>query len=296
MDVPTLREILDIKCLESLAEAREQGQPGVSFGTIAQWFEGDDDAGRAWVSRQRELGRIEPVKRMGSTPSISQDGLAFLQVIKAQRADKGVRRRVCRQRLLHWVDCNTASTADDCLTDKFLLSEHAWFAGDIFTADELADAADFLVDNRLLHGFGKSWGSTYARVGLTHEGQECVTDYDADAAAYLAAQRQTGTTVNVHGEGNALAIALGVNSSASATATTINVEAAIQLAEAVRAASSLLDLGEDDEQALLDIAQREDPGKVRRGLQWFAGYAKDASANALGSFIGSVAFALLHMH
>lgn len=295
MQIPTMSEILDIQCLEKLAEARETGNPEVSFGTIAEWFD-DDDAGRAWVARQRELGRIEPVKRMGSTPSISQEGLAFVQAVKAQRENKGLRRQVCRQRLLCWVDNNATSTADLPVTSEFLLSEHAWFAGDIFTADELGDATEYLVDKRLLRGVAKSWGGSYARVGITHEGQECVTDYDADPAAYLASQRHTGTTVNVHGDGNALAIALGANSSASATATTVNVEAALQLAEAVRAASSLLNLGEDGEQALRDIEQQQDSGKVRQGLQWFAGYAKDASANALGSFIGSVAFALLHMH
>jgi hypothetical protein len=85
---------------------------------------------------------------------------------------------------------------------------------------------------------------------------------------------------------------LGANS--NATANSINVDAAVLLARAVREASDIIGLDRPGaEEALSDIEQREDPGRLRRGLQWLAQFANDASSGALGSVIGSVALRLL---
>jgi hypothetical protein len=193
--------------------------------------------------------------------------------------------------LLDWVGRNVMSTSASVPTNEFLLTEHAWFAGDVFTADELADASDYLVTNGLLRDVGKGWGTAYLRLGITHEGQECVTDHDADPAAYLAAQRRSGTVINVGGEGNAVAVALGANS--SATATTIDIDAAVLLAQALRQAATMLDLDEEDQKALADIEQRIDPSRVRRGLRRLGRFASETGTNAVGSVLGAVALRLL---
>lgn len=86
-------------------------------------------------------------------------------------------------------------------------------------------------------------------------------------------------------------MALGANS--TATASSIDVEAAILLAQAVREASGVLGLDPEAEEALRDIEQGEDPGRVKRGLQWLGRFANDSGSGALGSVIGSVALRLL---
>jgi hypothetical protein len=292
MHLPTSQEIKSLRALELLAEAKEHGEDHVSLGTIDRWFGGDTDISRAWVAEQHERGHLADDGRLSHTQGITAGGLAYVEQVRQRRADRGRRRRVCRNRVLHWVDSSVNSTSGLVDTSLFFGSNHAWFEGEIFDVNEQADAINFLVEQELLGGGIGAWGAqTFIKIGITHRGQECVTDFDADVAAYLAAQRHGATHISIQGEGHTLALALGANS--TATASSINVGAAMLLAQAVREASGVLGLAPEVEEALCDIEQGEDHGRVRRGLQRLGRFANDSGSGALGSVIGSVALRLL---
>ncbi|MBO0747469.1 MAG: hypothetical protein J2O47_03915 [Acidimicrobiaceae bacterium] len=224
--------------------------------------------------------------------SITAEGLAYIERARQRRADRGLRRRSCRNQVLHWVDTSVNSTSDLVDASLFFGSNHAWFEGAIFDVDEQADAINYLVDQDLMRGGIGAWGApTFVKVGITHRGQECVTDFDSDVGAYLSAKQRSGTHITIQGEGHTLALALGANSTANASS--VNVDAAVLLARAVREASDVLSLGPEAQRALADIEQREDAGRVKRGLQWLGHFATDAGSSALGSVIGSVALRLL---
>jgi hypothetical protein len=200
--------------------------------------------------------------------------------------------------MLHWVDSKVPNTSTYVNTSQFFVSAHAWFEGEVLDLEQdMTDALNYLVAEGLLEGMEAAEFVAPHHVRITHAGQKCVTDFDADVAAYLAAgqgeQPKIIQVVNAE-PGSAIAISLGDGSPATATSAYVHLEAAVTLAQAVREALPVLKLEDDPTEALEDLKQSDDPGRVKRGLRWFGRFANDSTAGAIGNVLGAAALAILH--
>lgn len=288
-DFETTQQVVNLRMLEFLHDA----SGNVAMGTIRDQFDNDGEAAD-WASTAIANGWIRDDGRLSHSKTLTSSGRAVVETARRDRGDRGLRRRACRSRLLRWVDSKVEGTTATINARDFFLDPPSYFTGDQFTQSEVDDAMEYLVSMKLLRGGVKAWGASYLHLGITYDGQECVTDLDSDVAAFLQRREAAmGTMVHVSGEGNSLALALGENSNASSTLTTMNIEAAVQLASAIREAADVLVLTDQDNSALDDIEQRDDASRVERGLRWIAGYADDSSKAALGTVLGTIALKIL---
>ncbi len=117
-----------------------------------------------------------------------------------RRRDRPLRRRACREALLHWVAQQTDDGKKSPVLDHFLQAPQGNFEGIPFGVDEMHDASRYLRDKGFLAG-GASFGGGVARPSLTCEGEEVVEEYNGSLRAYERAHLPTGQrTTHFHGD------------------------------------------------------------------------------------------------
>ncbi|MBM9459142.1 hypothetical protein JK386_04450 [Nocardioides sp. zg-536] len=273
-----MQDDLDIRMLEFIYDACEaSGGPADAFGA---WGTADtDDLGRATAASLKDRGLIRADLRMVAGYYIEPEGRRIVQEARSRRTDRAYRRSECRTQLLRWADTGGRLARRD-------------FPGSAdglpFSMEESAQAAEYLMQKGLLIS-GNAWGEPHFQFEITEFGRECIDSGSSITEFLKPALTSVGPTINVHGTGNNVAAALGRHSTATATMESFDHEAAIQVAEAIRQALSVLSLPPETEDLLDDITQREDPSRAQRALARLYPFLGELSTGALGGVLGNAA-------
>jgi hypothetical protein len=136
---------------------------------------------------------------------LTDSGAVYVNDVEARRENKGARRRGCRIGLTLWLrETTSVSRGQD--VQGFVLSPLARFAGDIYTVDEILEAATYPYDKNLIRtghtGFGH--GGKFLDTMLSDRGIDCADDFGGDVSEYLNhANGVVGVGgVSVNGTGN----------------------------------------------------------------------------------------------
>lgn len=270
MDIPTERDVLTHALLSTLYDEGGDFEPVDPVALLSHALpartELDD-----WVLDEIDVGDLE---REDGTYGVLVSDLAVDRITAARRVvnDRGFRRHLTRDRLLHWVDLHSARVDDPAVAlGDFAGSLHAWISGARVNQANAEEAAVFLEQVGLL----LRSAADPSRVGITTTGQDCVSGWDSRVDPYLDAIkiRQSDPVPAVPTE-------------------SLDRERVAVLARAVRQALPVLGLDEGAERHLRDLEQSDDT-RVRLALQWFGRLTDGRSAGALGVVLGLVAVDLL---
>ncbi|WUH98732.1 hypothetical protein OHR68_35310 [Spirillospora sp. NBC_00431] len=103
----------------------------------------------------------------------------------ARRRSSPRRRAACRRGILLWLDeCTDANSPQ---LERILTTPWGTFEGDLFSVEEISQACQHLAGRGLI---------TERPLGLTSNGIDCVENFDASVADYLATRKGAPVTIN----------------------------------------------------------------------------------------------------
>lgn len=277
----TSQDELDMQVLEHIYENCTDDRPA-SIGGLRERF-GENDAA-ATTSSLRTRGLLRADKRMSAGYFVTPAGRAEVEEMRNRRADRGLRRRLCRNRLLRWMDEQGASHAG-----KRVAREDFDASPDLlpFTDQETEAAAEHLKQHGLIESISADQAD-HILVWTTDRGRQCL-DEGGDVLAFtkMDVERNASQVFNITGSGNTVAAAIGNDNEVTASLSTFNSEAAAQFAEAVRQATPALGLDADRVDALVaDVQQTEDPTRAQRATALLQTMVVGTTTGTLGQVLG----------
>jgi hypothetical protein len=149
---------------------------------------------RSLIQLANSFGGVESLGAQ-STP----EGRAFTEELQAARSNKQRRRSACRDAMVDWLYSRDALSRPGLVRDGILQDHQGYFFAELFTADDLDAAADWLYRNSLVGGTMIAQTQGPVRLYLTDYGVKCAEDFRSDTSAYLERQqyRASGPTVNI---------------------------------------------------------------------------------------------------
>lgn len=253
------------------------------LGPLYEAF-GQDDVYATSASLVEE-GLITRENSLGGGYHIAPAGRQTVEEMKTRRADRGYRRRQCREQVLRYLD--------QCGRSGDIVSP-AGFAGSVdgvpFDNQDLQEALNFLLDNNFIALAGKRLGNgDVYLVRLRSIVSDCV-DSDLPIPDFLERQRGGNSVQNVFhmgGTGNNFATAAGPGS--AATINTFNPDYAQLFALLVRAAEADLTLTDEATAALAEIeASTEDPTRAQKAMAVLYAQMGNITSGAAGSILGTL--------
>jgi hypothetical protein len=209
--------------------------------------------------------------------------------------NRPARRTACRSALVAWLYEVDAVELPSSAVDWIEVSDtdHGYFYGDAFTAEELERAAAWLHRNNFVQGPTAAEFEAPMLVYLTDRGVTCAERYECDVNAFMEAQdmqQRSGHTFNVNASN--VQVATGDRSQQTMTIgqTAEDIATALRgLGELVRElglADAAADLDRLTEEAVADITSpRPTGGPARRLLGRVQELASGASSQAVSTAV-----------
>jgi hypothetical protein len=153
-------------------------------------------AGVQFVMDGSGIGGIESKAAM-----LTPQGHDFLEQLQARRAQQVERRTACRDAMVAWLYAADAMDAMRRIDRDAMLQDprHGMWLAVPFTANDLAEAAAWLHEHRLVDGLGADQAIGPLSLYLAAPGITCAEHYDSDTRRYLeeGMGRRSGPTVNI---------------------------------------------------------------------------------------------------
>lgn len=280
---------LDMRALEYIYEHGSGPEPATPGGLRKHVGE-HQMATCAQSLIQRGLIRRDERVSGGWYPTA--EGRSQVEELRDRRANRGLRRRLCRDELLRWLDSSGATDVGTRVSrDKFDVAPD----GLPFTEKDSHAAAEYLKLNGLIESFPAD--GRHLLLWITDRGQEC-RDEGGDVAAFVKEGEASSVSQVFHisGSGNNVAAALGDNNEVTANLSAFDAEKAIEFAAAVWQALPQLGLDRDQVSALIaDIEQRDDPTRAQRATATLQTLLVGTTTGTLGQMLGMFGSAALGM-
>lgn len=161
---------------------------------------GDVDAARALATRLVDSG-VLVFASFDDDVSITQFGLDVIENLRSQRKDWPARSAALRLSIVHWLYGHYAEGTTPQITEDFLTSERSYYAGQLFSASEVAQAVIYLRDSGLIEGLGVDQNVHLARPSLTAKGTDCA-EGGKSVSEFLNPSQSNGPTFHVKIEGS----------------------------------------------------------------------------------------------
>lgn len=276
----TSQRDLDLQVLEHIYE-QDDGEGQAFIGSI-RGLVGEDTAATT-CRGLRERGLIREGHRAGEY-HVTAAGRAEVDAMSERRRDRGLRRRLCHNEFLRWIDSRNATEAA-----ARVAREDYDVAVDLepFTDQETEAAAEHLKRHGLIESISAA-EADHILVWITDLGQECI-DEGGEVAAFVSKDTTAlGSQIfNISGSGNSVAAAIGANNEVTASLSSFAPKLAAEFAEAVRQAIPALNLDAERVQALVaDIQQRDDPNRAQRATAQLQTMLVSTTTGTLGQVLG----------
>jgi hypothetical protein len=125
----------------------------------------------------------------------------FVEQLRAQRAHKVQRRTACRDAMVAWLYTADATNVDQMVLRKLMLQDrqHGMWLAAPFDSIDLADAAAWLREQRLVDGLEIDRDPGPVRLHLTGQGIACAERFDSDTRRYQEERlgHRSGPTVTI---------------------------------------------------------------------------------------------------
>jgi transcriptional regulator with XRE-family HTH domain len=185
-------------------------------------------------------------------------GIQWVEDRRRRRADPALRIAAARKGLLIWLWKQKQAGAHFPITEKFLDFDDSVFEGDRLQADEVDRASAYLAEKGLISGVTVDEMRGPVRAETTSAGDDCVERYGGDVAEYERREVQAnGPVFHIHGDntGNIAANSRDITMNAK-TVKGVNMSDVVIFARALRQATPMLGLPDEEASELVELADR----------------------------------------
>lgn len=272
---------LDLQILEHIYD--QDDSQGYAFIGPIRKLVGDEDTAAVTCRGLRDRGLLRTGHRSGEY-HVTATGRAEVDAVRSRRRDRGLRRRLCRNELLRWIDSKDATDSGSRVgRDRFDVAVDL----EPFTTKETEAAAEYLKGQGLIESISAA-GAEHILLWITELGQECIDDEDGDVAAFVRKRSATSSgsqIFHISGSGNNVAAAIGDNNEVSASLSTFDPQLAMTFADAVEQANLDLD-GEQVRELVANIKQSDDPSRAQRATALLQTMVVGTTTGTLGQVLG----------
>ena len=194
----------------------------------------------------------------GPVANMTPAGIQWVDDRRRRRADPALRIAAARKGLLIWIWKQKQAGAHFPITEKFLDFDDSVFEGDRLQADEVDRACAYLAEKGLISGVTVDERSGPVRAETTSAGDDCVERYGGDVTEYERRDVQASSPVfHIHGDntGNIAANSRDVTMNAK-TVKGVNMSDVVVFARALRQATPMLGLPDEEASELVELADR----------------------------------------
>lgn len=272
---------LDMQVLEHVYENCSDDQ-SASIAGLRERFGESNTA--AITSSLKSRGLLRADKRMSAGYFVTPEGRAEVEEMRNRRTDRGLRRRLCRNQLLRWIDDQGASQASTRVAREDFDASPDLLP---FTDLETEAAADHLKQLGLVESISVDQAD-HILLWTTDRGRQCLdAGGDVSAFARVDVEPSASQVFNITGSGNRVAAAIGSNNQVTASLTTFDSDAAAQFAEAVQQAVAALGLDADRvAQLVVDVQQTKDLTRAQRATALLQTMVVGTTTGTLGQVLG----------
>lgn len=204
----------------------------------------------------------------GANARLTGSGWAFIEDVRAKRADRLQRFQAARDAVLRWLYEARLDGVTNPVIDRFGSSPFGQFYGQPFTDSERDEAAKWLKDGGLIAGSGTMQG-TIPRPSITTEGMKVI---DSGRSVNDGQPIATASVItHITGDHNTVqAGSPGAVQTVSTVITNDHREQTLRLADTVEQALTVLPPGAAtvvDELRSAARPEQRDPGVLRRALE-----------------------------
>jgi transcriptional regulator with XRE-family HTH domain len=232
----------------------------VEFREFSEAYKLDGDNSFALLRYCKERGLLDDKFSTlgGPAANMTPAGIQWVEERKRRRADPALRIAAARKGLLIWLWKQKQTGAHFPITEKFLDFDDSVFEGDRLQADEVDRASAYLAEKGLISGVTVDERRGPVRAETTSAGDDCVERYGGDVAEYERRDVQaSGPVFHIHGDntGNIAANSRDVTMNAQ-TVKGVNMSHLVIFARALRQATPMLGLPDEETSELVELANR----------------------------------------
>jgi hypothetical protein len=260
--------------------ARSEDQGPDSPGDIGPYLNEhglDLHFGHMLVQYLAERGLVQNVSTLGAPDAmINANGIEAVQRLQARRSNPAERAATLRKWMLLWLDQHEENDENVLDWESFLTSDSINYHDKPFSRRDVTLAAEYLHHHHLITAISVAEASDgMIHPQLTIEGHSCITDYGGNVSEYINRGQRGGniTTNNIHmsdSTGNIVVASDNVTQNVNAG---LDMTKVLDFAGFVRQTLPVLNLPDDDQQALGEQAEElhsestasaPDRGRIRR--------------------------------
>jgi transcriptional regulator with XRE-family HTH domain len=232
----------------------------VEFGEFSEAYKLDGSNSFALLRYCKERGLLDDkFSTLGSpAANMTPAGIQWVEERKRRRADPALRIAAARKGLLIWLWKQKQAGVHFPITEKFLDFDDSAFEGDQLQADEADRASAYLAEKGLIGGVTVDQRRGPVRAETTSAGDDCVERYGGDVAEYERRDVQaSGPVFHIHGDntGNIAANSRDVTMNTK-TVKGVNMSDLVIFARALRQATPMLGLPDEETGELVELANR----------------------------------------
>lgn len=232
----------------------------VEFREFSEAYKLDGNNSFALLRYCKERGLLDDKFSTLGEPAanMTPEGIQWVEERKRRRADPVLRIAAARKGLLIWLWKQKQAGAHFPITEKFLDFDDSVFEGDRLQADEVDRASAYLAEKGLINGVTVDERRGPVRAETTSAGDDCVERYGGDVAEYERRDVQaSGPVFHIHGDntGNIAANSRDVAMNAK-TVKGVNMSDVVIFARALRQATPMLGLPDEEASELVELADR----------------------------------------
>ena len=183
-------QYVEVKAFYDVRPDQDENDSGVAFDDLAHLTEG------RLIKNGSGIGGVESMAAM-----LTARGHDFVEQLRAQRGHKGQRRTACRDVMVEWLYAADATNTGRMAPRDAMLEDpqHGRWLAVSFAPIDLAEAAIWLREERLVEGSGIEEDPAPIRLCLTGQGIACAERFDSDTRRYQEERmgHRSGPTVNI---------------------------------------------------------------------------------------------------
>jgi len=289
--VPRPGEYVEVKAFYDARPDQTENTSGVAFDDLTYL------AGARLILNGSGIGGIESMAAM-----LTAQGHDFVEQLRAQRAHKTQRRTACRDAMVAWLYTADATSIHGMVLRDAMLEDpqHGTWLAAPFAPIDLADAAIWLREERLVDGSRIEEDPAPIRLCLTGSGIACAERFDSDTRRYQEERmgHRSGPTVTIGNNSGPVQVA-GDHAhqvqQVGASAETLR-EMITSIAELVRLAAPDADDLDTQRTAALAAAKdgAVDQSAIKRFAAWALGIVGKGASAALTPAVTAATNDMLH--
>ncbi|TNM69149.1 hypothetical protein FHN55_05030 [Streptomyces sp. NP160] len=269
-------------------------EPSYGVETLAGYL--TDFENRGWVRPLRVLGFS------GTSCSLTQRGIDFIDELRSRRGDIVGRRRAARDAVLRWLYDSNARGDSHPIISWIHQTGYGYYYGLGFSQQEIEDATRWLAEKGFLRGQG-SWGGGIPRPSITAAGEDVVeskrsvNDVSPSLPGDDVPSPSTVTNYNITG-GNINIADHSPGAQQSISISTETRQQVLGVAQALDDARGILGLDSAQTQVAAQVsadlraeasAPQPDRGRLRELLAKVSEVAVSGTGTAIGSAVVALA-------